>query len=192
MYRTTPHLGPLLGIALLAASPAPAALVHYELTLTTSAPYTAFGGGAIGDIFTGTFDFDDSWPTVSWPPHHILRLLPDAAIVLVDIDINGTRFSTATPGATHDNALLFPGLPIDGSALLDVFFDITNPNGDRLQVFTSGAEADWIATESGSSPGPKLPLSVQFTQIQVPEPSAWALGVLGTLSLLFHRRRTLH
>ena len=54
------HWAPLLGLAILTITPAPAALVHYELTLTSNAPYTAFGGGSAGDIFTGTFGFDEA------------------------------------------------------------------------------------------------------------------------------------
>ena len=192
--RATRHFKRLSLLALLIAGPCSAALVHYELTLTTKAPYTAFGGGAAGDIFTGTFGYDDTLLGQLIPTPYGM-LLSEGSIFL-DLGIHGTLFSTSTPGASHNNGLLFPGTPIDGDALLDIVFEITNPNGDRLDIKTDpeGDPPFWEAKEGSSSPsmGSDLPLSVQFSRIYVPEPSAWVLSAFGALSLLFHRRRTLH
>ena len=178
------HWAPLLGLAILTITPAPAALVHYELTLTSNAPYTAFGGGSAGDIFTGTFGFDEALLGGSGPAWQPVL---SANAFYLTVDILGTRFSTTDPGAPLDNALVF-----GGGALIDVFFNLTNPAGDVLMIATTSVEESWSTTAAagGTAPGgATFASSVEFAEAPVPEPGTWTLGALGSL-LLLRRRRT--
>jgi hypothetical protein len=172
----------LFAAAALTATPASAAVIVYELELVTDAPYTAFGGGPAGDLFVGTFGFDDS--LVGSPEAVYDPILSENAFFL-SIDINGTTFSTDTPGAILDNGLRFMGGP-----LLDVFFDITNPNGDHLEVRTDFIDlSSWSASDnaSGSSAeGNTFGESVEF--LLIPEPSSATLAGLAALILLRRRR----
>ena len=177
-----------LGFTLMMAGPASSALVYYELTLTTDAPYTAFGGGTSGDIFTGTFGFDESLLGGTGPIWQTELANND---FFLHVGINATEFSTTTPGASPNNGLLF-----DGGTLVDVIFDIITPNGDQIEVTTDSVinpfKTVWEATQASDSEtakGTTYPVSVQFAETSIPEPSSWTLGVLGTLALLLRRRR---
>lgn len=187
--------GPLVAAAAFAATPTTAAVLVYELTLATDAPYTAFGGGSAGDLIIGTFGFDDNLvgspglvsETRAQPTDPILS----ENSFFLGVDLHGTTFSTATAGTIQDNALRF-----DGGPLVDVFFDLTNTNGDRLQVRTDSdpppGESEvtfWLATEGsdGSSVGGEaVPIAVVFSL--VPEPTTTALAALSALALCRRRR----
>lgn len=178
--------GALLGSALLTITPASAALVYYELTLTTGASYTAFGGGDAGEVFTGLFAFDESLlgsANPVWP-----YLTNDD--FFLEIGINDTTFSTEAPGTVPGQDSV--RLRFEGGPLLDIYFDIANADGESLYVVTDGANPNfWSAAETGGAPtvgGAPLPSSVQFTPTTIPEPSSWALSALGSLILLRRRR----
>ncbi len=183
MYRT---IAPLLGFALLTAGPATGALTYYELILTTDGPYTGFGGGPAGDIFTGTFGFDEGLLGSGGP---VWPYLSNNEFSLY-LGIKGTEFSTAAPGTVIDDQSV--RLRFDDGPLLDVFFDFTNATGDRIEVSTiSGFEAKWTASEASglTAGGDTVSVSVEFNPIQIPEPSWWTCGGIAALTLLLRRRR---
>jgi hypothetical protein len=181
------HLPTLLGFALLTVNPASGALVYYEVNLTTNAPYTAFGGGAAGEVFTGLVWFDDAVEPDEGPPGPTQILGREQT--LYDFSFHGSSFSRTTTAAPDlDVAFLMLG-----GAIQDILFlSIANPAGDILYISTeSGADSTWSVTEAatGDTVGGAslLPASVQFAPI--PEPAVWSLGALGSL-LLLRRRRT--
>ncbi len=173
----------LIAAAALTATPSSAAVLVYELTLVADSPYTAFGGGTAGDTFVGTFRFDES--LVGSPGPVFEPILSENAFSL-SIDINGTTFSTASPGASSNNGLRFAGGP-----LLDVFFDMSNLNGDRLEIrtdftdtaFWKGTDSDGATTTGGRTFGE----STEF--VIIPEPSTAVLAGLAPLLLLRRRSR---
>lgn len=174
----------LFAAAALTASPSSAALVYYEFTLTTDAPYTGFGGGSAGDVFAGSFGFDDSLLT---SPGAVFEPILSENAFFVNIDLNGSTFSTSTPGADFDRS----ALKFSQGELLDIYFEIITPGDDRLEVATDFAKPEtfWLATEGaggGSSGGASLGDSISFRII--PEPSSLTLGALAILGLLRRRR----
>ena len=146
----------------------------------------AFGGGAAGEVFTGTVWFDDAAPLSPGPPGPSEILGRDP--ILYDFNFQGSTFSrTSTAAPALDVAFLMLG----GGIQEILFGNILNPAGDALYIRTeSGVDSTWRVMEAGTGAtvggAIAIPPSVQFAPI--PEPSAWSLGVLGSLLLLRRRR----
>ena len=185
----------LLGIGLLAAAPAPAALVCYELRLTTDNAFTAFGGGSAGTEFTGFFGFEEG------------LLASTASVFQPGLDANDFFFvfsvGSSSFASSEAGTLMNSGLYFEGGEVRDVFFDFTNPDGEQLRVSTIvGVEATWTAKEAedaeeGEEPeeagGETVPTSVLFVPVPphlVPEPTIPAMGALAAFLLLAPRRRS--
>ena len=180
------HWGFLLGLATITITPASGALVYYEVRLTTDAPYTAFGGGVAGEVFTGRVWFDDAAPLIDGPPGPADILGRDH--ILYDFSFHGSTFSRTTTAAP---ALDVAFLMLGGAIREILFNNIVNPAGETMRIRTeSGVESSWTVTEAVTGDafgGATLPSSVEFSPI--PEPASWTLGALGGM-LLFRRRRT--
>ncbi len=166
------------------ASHCAAALIHYEVTLTTDSDYTAFGGGLAGDQFYGTFSFDDSLLA--------LGTQSDPASLTYSFDIHGTIF--------NDTLAQFPTntLYIDTSGvLLNIEFGFNLPTYESFSIFTAGTYRSWIATDYPAQQRVRgedfSGIAVTFNQVedQVPEPGILGLFGFGllTMGLAVGRRR---
>jgi len=171
----------IAGLVLSVSCFANAGLINYDVILTADSDFTAFGGGLSGDEFYGTFSIDDSLVGGGIVSDPALT----GSLLFFNLNIAGTIFSDAT-AVNFNNALRFNNGP-----LLDISFDLTNSNGDSLNVFTAfEGTSRWSAFEAstqGEVSGNTFGVSVVFNKTSVPEPSTLAIFALGIMGLASRR-----
>jgi hypothetical protein len=191
-------------VAGLSPSSVQASLITYSFNgvissvTDSSAPLGDVGGISVGDLFTGSFQFEtnDAGADLDADPNRGLYFLTNSVISSITMTVNGLTF-TAGPGAVdiRNNAVstLSPNtdlLNYTGGAV-DVFppgWSTTAPLGNSLQVAFADASGtvypgDALPTSFNVSDFDAGQMALSFANVTFPGGSDVSISIVGDLNL---------